>query len=162
MTDISPLTPNTTSRDGARPAVVVNGSEAEPFARLRRTVHRVRGSLERGQDAEPEDGSDLRLELMLLREENVRLKMAQHRPPELGATIDHLRLLAAGQGEAEVDDELWAVLTDMLVIRESLEQACLEIEAAVAAVRRRLQRLSPELDAIDLSASDRAEMVAGS
>ncbi len=162
MTDIGRLATAATSPDLTvveGDARAVNGAADEPFTRLRRTLERVRGNLDRPQSAGLEDENDLRLELMLLREENTRLKVAAHRPPELGAMIDHLRALAAEHGEAEVDDELWGLLADILATRESLEQACVEIETAVGAVRRRLHRLSPELDAIDTEALDGGDVV---
>jgi hypothetical protein len=93
-----------------------------------------------------DDSESLRLEVMLLREEVARLRTDRHRPPDVGSLIDQLRQLTAENGEADMEDEVWSGVADMMVIREGLEQACIELESAVGAVRRRLRGLSLKLD----------------
>jgi hypothetical protein len=93
-----------------------------------------------------EDGESLRLEVLLLREEIARLRTERHRPSDVGTLIDQLRYLAAENGEAEMADEVWSLLAEVMVIREGLEQACIELESAIGAVRRRLSGLSVRLD----------------
>jgi hypothetical protein len=83
---------------------------------------------------------------MLLREEVARLRTERHRPADIGTLIDQLRHLTAENGEAEMQDEVWSLLADVMVIREGLEQTCIELESAVGAVRRRLRGLSVKLD----------------
>lgn len=97
--------------------------------------------------------SELEVELMLLREENARLKVAHHRSSDIGAVIDQIRGLAvadadpqAGAEVRELDgdrgDEIWTALSELLVIREGLEQVCDEMESAIGAVRERIRSLT--------------------
>jgi hypothetical protein len=115
----------------------------EPFARFRR----FRGDAQVKVDGETvEDELALKLQVMLLSEENARLKAAQHRPSDIGTLIDQMRLLGAQEGESELLDEAWTMLSECLVIREGLEQACIEIQAAIGDVRARLGSLAIRLD----------------
>lgn len=100
--------------------------------------------------AAPQEMKALELELELLREDNARLRMAQHRPPDVGRLIDQLRLVAGERGQSELEDEVWSLLGQLLAMREGLEQVCSEIEATTSAVRARLQGLSVDLDAVGL------------
>jgi hypothetical protein len=118
-----------------------------------RTERRLRGfeRLRSASDASAEGAShnkdeDLELTLLLLREENARLKAERHRPPDVGGMIEQLRRLAADQGEEGTPDDAWSLLTECLLIREELDQACIEIKAAIEAVHTRLRRLRITLD----------------
>ena len=93
-----------------------------------------------------DDRESLRLEAMLLREEVARLRTERHRPADIGTLIDQLRELAMENGEAEMEDEVWNLLAEVMVIREGLEQACIELESAIGSLRRRLGSLSVKLD----------------
>jgi hypothetical protein len=128
---------------------------------LRRSLERMRGI------SDPKTGGDsladresLTLEVMLLREEIARLRTARHRPTDIGTFIDQLRGLAAEQGEADMEDEVWSLLAETRVIREELEQACVELELAIAAVRRRLRSLSVSLDQNGLGHQDTGDSTA--
>ena len=132
------------------PAASVNGSDVVdavtrtpvpsepakgPFARLRRRIDRLRARRVAG---EPGEGSvELNLELMLLREENVRLKSERHRRFDAGALIEQLRLRAATIDRAETADDAWAALSEYLLLRENVAQAGTEIEAAIAVIGKR-------------------------
>lgn len=121
--------------------------EREPFGRFRRGIGRFRGDADTHANGNSvDDDRDLKLEVMLLREENARLKVGRHRASDIGTMIDQFRLLAADKGEPEMLDEAWTVLTECAVIREGLEQACNEIETAISAVHRRLRRLAVKFD----------------
>jgi len=43
---------------------------------------------------------------------------------------------------ADTLDEAWAVLSESLVIREQLNQACVEVKGAIDAIKMRLDRLA--------------------
>jgi hypothetical protein len=92
------------------------------------------------------DEAEMRLQLMLLREENARLKAARHQPPSTGTAIDRVRLLAAASADGDMVDDASALLSDCLMIREGLDQACAEIQGAITAVRERLSALTLSLD----------------
>jgi hypothetical protein len=111
----------------------------EPFTRLRR----LRGDAStQANGAMAEDETALNLQVMLLSEENARLKAARHQPSNVGTLIDQMRLLAAGEGEGEVLDEAWTMLSECLVIQEGLDRACIEIQSAIGDVRDRLSALA--------------------
>ena len=125
----------------------------EPFGRFRRGIERLRGEFDANADEHPVDeDEDLKVQMMLLREENARLKMASRRDSDIGTLIGQLRLLAGTAGETEIGDEVWSLLTELLVIREGLERACIEIESSIGAVHERLRLLSVILD--DVSHDD--------
>lgn len=113
----------------------------EPLGRFRRRLDRIKGLPDPDIVAgAPTDEAELRLELMLLREENARLKSARHRPASTGTAIDRVRMLTDADGDT-VDDAV-AILSECLAIREGLEQTCTEVQAAMEAVRRRLALLT--------------------
>jgi len=120
----------------------------EPASRFRRRLERFKGLAETHElPGSLDDEAELRLQLMLLREENARLKAARHQPPSPGTAIDRVRMLSTPATEAEQADDAWSVLADCLVIRESLDQACVEIQRAISAVRDRLDGITDRIDA---------------
>jgi hypothetical protein len=119
----------------------------EPGRGFRRRLERFKGLAETHElPGSLADEAELRLQLMLLREENARLKAARHQPPSPGTAIDRVRMLATPATEAEQADDAWSVLADCLVIRESLDQACVEIHRAITSVRDRLDGIADRID----------------
>ena len=82
----------------------------------------------------------LRAELVLLREENARLKTARHQGPDIGGLLERARSLP-GERVDDVGDETSRVLVEGLVIRESLLEICQEIERAMVSFEARLKAL---------------------
>jgi len=114
--------------------------------RLRRSIDR----LVRDGDAafvagSTDDCAELKLELLLLREENARLKADRHRPVDLGSVIECLRLLAGQPADPETVEDAWATLSDCHVVREALAQASIELEAAIFALTAHLRDASRPL-----------------
>lgn len=130
---------------------------AEPFGRFRRHLERFRGGAESFEDPSNLDEMDLRLQVMLLREENARLKAARHRPSSAGTAIDQLRQLGTLVSDADDTDDAWSVLSECLLIREGLDQACAEFENAVAVVRERLSTLTASIETTAAPAELRAD-----
>jgi hypothetical protein len=116
------------------------GERSGRFRRVRGDAHPTAG------DTAAQDELALKLQVMLLSEENARLKAERHRPSDIGTLIDQMRELGDQEGPGEVLDEAWTMLSECLVIREGLEQACTEIQAAIAGVRERLGSLTIRLD----------------
>lgn len=121
--------------------------QAQPFARFRRRIERFRGDadtqyLPDGLD----DVGELRVQLMLLREENARLKASRYQPASAGTAIDSVRRLANAATEAEAQDDAWSLLGECLVIREGLDQTCAEIQGAISSVRDRLAAITARLE----------------
>ena len=148
-----------TDAGAGSPVLVPDRHGREPFARFRRSLDRIRIDADAAKPGE-EDEEELRLELTLLREENARLKASRHRPSDVGMLIEQLRLVAGNGGEAEALDEAWSLLTECLVIREGLERACTEIQAAIGSVQQRLRTLSVDVDEVPPGTAAQLDAVA--
>ena len=86
--------------------------------------------------------SALRAELVLLREENARLKAAPHGPPDIAQLLGRARTLPGARlDDDSVADETTRVLVEGLVIRESLLEICQEIERAMVSFEAKLKAL---------------------
>ena len=143
---LAPGTATSPDAPACAPTTISNRGRA-PIARFRRRIEQLRGDADAlGGDESADEESNLKLEIMLLREENARLKAQRHRPADVNTLIDQMRRLGVDKGDAEMADEAWTVLSECLVIREGLEQACVEIHAAIAAVQERLGKLAVKLD----------------
>lgn len=96
----------------------------------------------------------LESELALLREENARLKVKQVRAER--SLTERVRELLPPHDEAGSADETWELLTDCLLLRDGLIDACREIELGVRATRERLDALfsSSVLERERLAASE--------
>ena len=81
----------------------------------------------------------LRAELVLLREENARLKAAPHQAPDIARLLDRARSLS--EARVEDADETTRVLVEGLVMRESLLEICQEIERAMVTFEAKLKAL---------------------
>lgn len=130
----------------------------EPFGRFRRRLERFKGLAdEQDFSGSLDDESELKLQLMLLREENARLKAARHQPADAGTVIDRARRLAATSEEGERLDDAWTLLGECLVIREGLDQVCAEIQLAIDGVRDRLAALATTIERASSSDRSRAD-----
>jgi hypothetical protein len=83
----------------------------------------------------------LRAELVLLREENARLKAAPHQGPDIALLLGRARSAPLRPDDVNVADETTRVLVEGLVIRESLLEICQEIERAMVSFEARLKAL---------------------
>jgi hypothetical protein len=114
---------------------------AAPFRR-RHAYRRGIGDPPRSLDALAE----LQAELTLLREDNARLKTAQHRPADLGTLVERVRALsgdAPGQTGEDTGDEAAQMLAEGLVLCDSLLGVCAELSQSIASVEARLRALAP-------------------
>lgn len=83
-------------------------------------------------------------ELILLREENARLKAERHRVPNMDTLVETVRGIAAASAVAEnKGDDAWDVLTEAMVMREILMDVCREMERCMLALQHRLRPLEP-------------------
>jgi hypothetical protein len=112
--------------------------------RGRRRFRRPAGMLE--EDGRADAGEPLasvHAELVLLREENARLKAAQHRRADISRLLDRARSLPAATADSGgASDDTAQLLFDGLVIRESLLEICREIERAMVAFEAKLDALA--------------------
>jgi hypothetical protein len=100
-----------------------------------------RGLRFRRRRADPADGDPIAealAELVLLREENARLKAARHQMPSLGRVIAHARALPVPGDAEDAADEAAAMLAEVVVLRDSLLEVCAELERSMASLRTRL------------------------
>jgi hypothetical protein len=86
----------------------------------------------------------LEAELVLLREENARMKVDAARPPGPGRAVERIRGVAAAAEaapakEPDGGDEAWHALAEATMLREVLTDMCDEVQGAIAAVQNRLQ-----------------------
>jgi hypothetical protein len=110
----------------------------EPRRRFRRRTDRLAEAL-----GEPEDVAAVHAELLLLREENARLKAAQHQRADVSRLIGRARSLAAAELDHDsVSDDVEQLLVEGLLIRESLLEICQEVERSMVAFEGKLNALA--------------------
>jgi hypothetical protein len=113
------------------------GSVDEPRRRFRRRTDR-----EGVVASEAEGSAGLRAELLLLREENARLKAAQHQRADVSRLIGRARSLAAAEPDRDsISDDVEQLLVEGLLIRESLLEICQEVERSMVAFEGKLNAL---------------------
>jgi acetyl-CoA acetyltransferase len=117
---------------------------ARETPRPRRRFRRDAGALDDdGRVAAGEPLDSVYAELVLLREENARLKAAQHRRADVSRLLDRARSLPAATADSGgASDDTAQLLFDGLVIRESLLEICREIERAMVAFEAKLDALA--------------------
>jgi hypothetical protein len=131
-------------RGGAMSGEVVNRPPEDGAYEPRRRFRRR-------SDQTPEELGDtagVYAELLLLREENARLKAAQHQRPDVSRLIGRARALAAAELDRDsVADDVEQLLVEGLLIRESLLEICREVERAMVAFEGKLNALALTLSA---------------
>jgi hypothetical protein len=109
-----------------------------PRRRFRRRTDRVAGAM-----GDPEDFAAVQSELLLLREENARLKAARHQRADVSRLIGRARSLAAAELDHDsVSDDVEQLLVEGLLIRESLLEICQEVERSMVAFEGKLNALA--------------------
>lgn len=110
-----------------------------PYEPRRRFRRRIDG-LPEGSDAEVFAAASA--ELMLLREENARLKAAQHQRADVSRLIARARSLTDAQLDHDsLSDDVEQLLVEGLLVRESLLEICQEIERSMVAFEGKLNAL---------------------
>jgi hypothetical protein len=119
--------------------------EGEPPVLPPRTRKRFRRSRQSGDDEAAgieESIAALHAEVVLLREENARLKAAQHRRADVSRLLGRARALPSAETDGQrLEDDAAQLLVDGLVVRESLLEICEEIERSMVAFSARLSAL---------------------
>ncbi|MDA0168484.1 hypothetical protein OJ998_05235 [Solirubrobacter taibaiensis] len=90
--------------------------------------------------AENDSLAELHAELVLLREENARLKAAEHAGPDIEGVLGRARRLSEARIDSD-EDEATSVLVEGLAIRESLLEICGQIERVMVRFETRLRAL---------------------
>jgi len=125
--------------EAAGAPAALKGMDRSARARLRELLRGSGGSEEGGSDGQLKE---LEREVALLREENARLKLAREHAGDRPAN-ERLRaaFLAANRGESDDDEDPWEVLTECMLLRETLLDACRELERGASELRTRLETL---------------------
>ena len=119
----------TTADDSERP---------QPFRRFRSSAGRS------GGDAGYLES--IQSELVLLREENARLRFQRAQPPGADSMIERLKALSVAQPPSEDHrDEAWHLISEALVMREVLIDVCKEIGQTMITLQTRLSELGLDL-----------------
>src|SRR4051794_17524792 len=109
----------------------------EPRRRFRRRSDQVPEAL--GDT----DAAAVHAELLLLREENARLKAAQHQRADVSRLIGRARSLTNAELDHDsLSDDVEQMLVEGLLIRESLLEICQEIERSMVAFEGKLNALA--------------------
>jgi hypothetical protein len=121
----------------------------------RRGWFRGRGAPQVGDAAPARQLEEALAELVLLREENARLSAAVHEPPSLGRLVNRVRSLgsAAQAGSDDCADDAAQMLVEGVVLRDSLLEACQEIERSMTVAKTRLNGMDAEPQSLVLLAS---------
>lgn len=139
---------------------------APPHGTERARRGRLRGLLRVSGGADDPAATDqlgeLEREVALLREENARLKLARERAAERPVNE---RVRAAfppppRTGEEADGEEPWEVLTEGMLLRDALIDACRELEQGAHELRVRLETLLPSAEDAPLQTSQNFEGVA--
>jgi hypothetical protein len=128
----------------------------EPRRRFGRRTTDPPGAAAAEEDAE--SFAAVRAELLLLREENARLKAAQHQHPDVSRLIGRARALATADLDRDsVSDDVEHLLVEGLLIRESLLEICREVERSMVAFEGKLNALALTLTVERTTADDADE-----
>jgi hypothetical protein len=139
-------------------AASTHGMDRARRVRLRGLL-RVSGGAD--DPAATEQLGELEREVALLREENARLKLARERAAH---RLVNERVRAAfpppRSGEEAEGEDPWEVLTEGMLLRDALVDACRELEQGARELRIRLETLLPSAEDAALRTSDNFEGVA--
>ena len=118
--------------------------DGEPTGRRRRLKRPATGPA-----GETESRAALEAEVVLLREENARLKAARHQQHDVGKLLERTRSMRSQElDRGAIADETAQMLVEGLVIRESLIEICHEIERSMVVFEARLEALSSAADGL--------------
>jgi hypothetical protein len=92
------------------------------------------------------DAEALEADALLLREENARLRVKLEASPDMGRVIERLRAMPAPQSsngsEPDPAEDAWQMLTDVIVMRNSLIDICREMGQVMANLEQSLEAIS--------------------
>jgi hypothetical protein len=133
-----------TSQDTAD--VGLEAAEAGRAERQRMSpLRRFRASARRASN-DADFLSSVQAELVLLREENARLRFKRAQRPDADSMIERLHALSAAQPpSADHRDEAWHLVSEALVMREVLIDICTEIGQTAITLQTRLSNLGIDL-----------------
>jgi hypothetical protein len=132
----------------SHPSHAQGGAPGAVPSRFRRRLERFRGAATDSDGfGDPEDEAELKLQLVLLREENARLKAERSQPAGPGTAIDRMRVLSSSARAGDELDETFSLIGECLALREGLDQVCVEIGDALEAVRGRLDAIAQRAEA---------------
>ncbi|HEX4804459.1 MAG TPA: hypothetical protein VFU94_01045 [Conexibacter sp.] len=134
---------STTSTDAGTATTPGDSADGSPRPR-RGWLSRAKGASTRAAPP-PELVEELEREVALLREENARLRVGRERIGErpVNARVRDTLALLRSQERADDVDEPWELLTECMLMRDSLADACRELERGARELRQRLETILP-------------------
>ncbi|HEU4703944.1 MAG TPA: hypothetical protein VFS37_15795 [Conexibacter sp.] len=127
------------SSDAVGAGAAPGGRDRWAGGRLRELLRVSGGSDDMAPDEQLEE---LEREVALLREENARLKLAREHAADRPLNERLRAAFASAQSDPEADGEdPWEVLTECMLLRETMLDACRELERGAAELRIRLETL---------------------
>jgi hypothetical protein len=89
------------------------------------------------------DAEALEADALLLREENARLRVKLEASPDMGRVIERLRAVPTPSPQPDPAEDAWQMLTEVIVMRNSLIDICREIGQVMGNLGESLEALSP-------------------
>jgi hypothetical protein len=126
-----------TTASGPELMTDAEGQRPQPFRRFRSSAGRA------GGDAGYLES--IQSELVLLREENARLRFQRAQPPDADSMIERLKALSVASPSEDHRDEAWHLVSEALVMREVLIDVCKEIGQTMITLQTRLSELGLDL-----------------
>ncbi|HET6449557.1 MAG TPA: hypothetical protein VFG31_10655 [Conexibacter sp.] len=123
-----------------------DGMERSPRMLMRRWL---RVSVGGSDSLVPEQLDELEREVALLREENARLKMGREHARDRPVNERVRAAFATLPSEGDPAGDPWEVLTECMLLRDSLVDACRELELGAHELRVRLETLLPNAEGTD-------------
>jgi hypothetical protein len=120
--------------------------EVNPAERQRSQPFRRFRSIGGRSGADADYVERIESELVLLREENARLRFERAQRPDAGSMIERLKSLSAAQPpDQDHHDEAWHLVSEALVMRDVLIDVCKEIGQTTITLQTRLNDLALDL-----------------
>jgi hypothetical protein len=137
----------------AAPALA-NGTDRSARTRVRWLL---RASTRERDGAANDQLEQLEREVMLLREENARLKVTREHARDRSVNERVRAAFPASRRDDDPDgDEPWEVLTECMLLRDGLVDACRELERGARELRARLETLLPGAEGTDADPGTRS------
>jgi len=135
-----------TSQDLLGKSELMMDDEVNPAERQRSQPFRRFRSIGGRSGADAGYVERIESELVLLREENARLRFERAQRPDAGSMIERLKSLSAAQPpDQNHHDEAWHLVSEALVMRDVLIDVCKEIGQTTITLQTRLSDLALDL-----------------
>lgn len=140
----------TSRREAAGAASASHGTDRSQRAG-RRWLLRASGD---DDTAMTEQLGELEREVALLREENARLKLTRAQAGSRPVNERVRAAFASPQDDESPEEDPWEILTECMLLRETLLEACRELERGAGELRTRLETLTGDAEGAERASAD--------